>query len=157
MIQLVRIDDRLLHGQVAYSWKAELGYQAIVIASDKAANDNLRKVAMKMAKPDNVLLAIRTIRESISLLTNPKLSNLKVFVVTDTVEGANQILRSLTTTTLLNIGGLQKEDDKKSVTSFAYMSEKEIKILQSLEQDGYKIEFRLVPSDTPKNLKNINK
>ena len=39
MIQRIRIDDRLLHGQVAFSWKSELGFNAIVIASDAAAND----------------------------------------------------------------------------------------------------------------------
>lgn len=26
MISMIRMDDRLLHGQVAYAWKADLGY-----------------------------------------------------------------------------------------------------------------------------------
>lgn len=43
MIQKIRIDDRLLHGQVAYSWKSALNYEAIVIASDDAASDPIRK------------------------------------------------------------------------------------------------------------------
>ena len=47
MIQLVRIDDRLLHGQVAYSWKSALSYEAIVIANDSATNDEIRKAALE--------------------------------------------------------------------------------------------------------------
>ena len=39
MILKIRIDDRLLHGQVAYSWKSALSYDAIVIVSDSAAKD----------------------------------------------------------------------------------------------------------------------
>ena len=42
MIQAIRIDDRLLHGQVAYSWKAKFNYQAIVIADDEVDNDEMR-------------------------------------------------------------------------------------------------------------------
>lgn len=43
MIQRIRIDDRLLHGQVAFSWKSELNFDAVVIASDAAANDPVRR------------------------------------------------------------------------------------------------------------------
>ena len=42
MILKIRIDDRLLHGQVAYSWKSALSYDAIVIVSDSAAKDEMR-------------------------------------------------------------------------------------------------------------------
>ena len=59
MIVKLRIDDRLLHGQVAYSWKAKLGYNAIVSVSDAASNDDLRKATIKMCCPDGVKLATR--------------------------------------------------------------------------------------------------
>ena len=60
MILKIRIDDRLLHGQVAYSWKSALSYDAIVIASDSAAKDEVRKMALKLCCPDGVRLATRT-------------------------------------------------------------------------------------------------
>ena len=50
MILKIRIDDRLLHGQVAYSWKSALGYDAIVIVSDSAAKDEMRKTALKLSR-----------------------------------------------------------------------------------------------------------
>ena len=52
MIVKLRIDDRLLHGQVAYSWKSALSYNAIVIASDAAAADEFRKGVIKMCCPE---------------------------------------------------------------------------------------------------------
>ena len=54
MIVKLRIDDRLLHGQVAYSWKSALSYNAIVIASDAAAADEFRKGVIKMCCPEGV-------------------------------------------------------------------------------------------------------
>lgn len=150
MIQLIRIDDRLLHGQVAYSWKADLGYEAIVIVSESAAKDDIRKMALKMAKPENVKLAIRSTDEAIDLLNNDKLRKLKVFVVTDTIESAKKIFEGISEKPALNIGGIQKADNKEPITSYAYATERDKELLNELKQSGIKIEFRLVPSDKPK-------
>lgn len=151
MIQLIRIDDRLLHGQVAYSWKADLGYEAIVIVSDSAAKDEVRKMALKMAKPENVKLAIRSTNEAIELLNNEKLKRLKVFVVTDTIESAKKLFDGIYETPILNIGGIQKEENKEPLTSYAYVTDQDKELLNILKKSGVKIEFRLVPSDKPKN------
>ena len=72
MIQLIRVDDRLLHGQVAYSWKAKLQYDAIVLVSDEASKDDLRKATLKMCCPPGVKLATRSVEEGANLLNNPK-------------------------------------------------------------------------------------
>ncbi|WP_429976101.1 PTS sugar transporter subunit IIB [Enterococcus sp. DIV0086] len=150
MIQLIRIDDRLLHGQVAYNWKAYLGYEAIVIVSDSASSDDMRKMALKMAKPENVKLAIRTTENAIKLLNNEKLKKLNVFVVTDTIESAKKLFDGISERPLLNIGGIQKADNKEPITSYAYVTEEDKGVLNNLKQSGIKIEFRLVPSDKPK-------
>lgn len=51
MILLLRVDHRLLHGQVAFSWTQTLGADCILIANDAVAGDELRKTTMKLAKP----------------------------------------------------------------------------------------------------------
>lgn len=73
MILKIRVDDRLLHGQVAYSWKSALSYDAIVIVSDSAAKDDVRKMALKLCCPDGVKLAVRTVEAGADLLKNPSL------------------------------------------------------------------------------------
>lgn len=153
MIQIIRIDDRLLHGQVAVSWKADLNYEAIVIASDDAANDKIRTAALKMAKPDGVLIAIRSIDDAIKLLKNEKLEKLRVFVVTDSIINAQRLFEGIDENPTLNIGGIQQDEHKKPIVSYAYVTEEEINILRDLEQEGINIEFRLVPSDKATSLK----
>ena len=78
MISMIRMDDRLLHGQVAYAWKADLGYNAVVIASDAASKDEFKKKALKMCCPSGIKIAIRPVEEAVELLKNPKLQPLKV-------------------------------------------------------------------------------
>ena len=46
MIQLLRVDHRLLHGQVVFSWCGQLNPNCILIANDAAATDDVRKAAL---------------------------------------------------------------------------------------------------------------
>ena len=59
MIKLLRVDHRLLHGQVAFSWTSKLSADCILIASDAVMNDDLRKMSIKLAKPTGVKLVIK--------------------------------------------------------------------------------------------------
>lgn len=59
MVSLMRIDDRLIHGQVAYGWATSLGINVILVANDEAKNDQMKAMSLNLAKPSNVTLYIR--------------------------------------------------------------------------------------------------
>ena len=61
MIKMLRVDHRLLHGQVAVSWKSALDVDCILVANDSVPGDALRKSAIKLAKPADTKLVIKTI------------------------------------------------------------------------------------------------
>ena len=61
MIQLLRVDHRLLHGQVVFSWCGQLNPNCILIANDAAATDDVRKAALRLGKPNNAKLVIKTV------------------------------------------------------------------------------------------------
>jgi PTS system mannose-specific IIB component/fructoselysine and glucoselysine-specific PTS system IIB component len=151
MILAMRIDDRLLHGQVVYSWKAALSYDAIVIASDEAANDEIRKMALKMSCPDGVRLAIRTIEEAAKVLKNPKLVQMKVFVICTKPKDAYELLKRIEETPVLNIGGMQMGDDKVLLAPAVYVSKEDLIYLDQIQEQGIKLEIRQVPTDSIKN------
>nr|MDE6950965.1 PTS sugar transporter subunit IIB [Lachnospiraceae bacterium] len=113
MILKIRIDDRLLHGQVAYSWKSALGYDAIVIVSDSAAKDEMRKTALKLCCPDGVKLATRTVEAGAELLKNPKLKSMKVFVIAPDPETVCRLAPLLEEKPAINVGGMQMHEGKK--------------------------------------------
>lgn len=54
MIILTRVDHRLLHGQVAFSWTQSIGADCILIANDDVPNNEIRKTTIKLAKPQGV-------------------------------------------------------------------------------------------------------
>lgn len=146
MIQKIRIDDRLLHGQVAYSWKSKLNYDAIVIASNEAANDEMRKTTIKLCCPDGVKLATRTISDAATLLKNEKLKNMRVFVICANPKSVCELLKLLDEKPVINVGGMQMEADKILFSKAVYVNKEDITYLDEIHDDGYTIEVQEVPS-----------
>ena len=137
MIVKLRIDDRLLHGQVAYSWKSALSYNAIVIASDAAAADEFRK---------GVKLATRSVEEAAKLINNPKLKDMKVFAICGSPTDANGLLKKLEEKPVVNLGGIQMADGKKLFSKAVYVDEEDLRNLDEIAAAGYTIEVQEVPS-----------
>ena len=69
MIELVRIDHRLLHGQVAFSWTKTIGADCILVADDDATTNSLKMTTLRLAKPQGVKLVIKTVDDSIKAPT----------------------------------------------------------------------------------------
>ena len=70
MIKLLRVDHRLLHGQVAFSWTSTLSADCILIASDAVMKDDLRKMSIKLAKPAGVKLVIKNIADAVNAINS---------------------------------------------------------------------------------------
>ena len=61
MIKLLRVDDRLIHGQVAVSWTSFIGADTLLVANEKARTDKMMQMAFNMAKPPQVLLSRKSV------------------------------------------------------------------------------------------------
>ena len=68
MIVLVRVDHRLLHGQVVFTWTKSISTDCILIASDAVVKDELRMTALRLSKPNGVKLVMKSIDDSIKAL-----------------------------------------------------------------------------------------
>ena len=51
MIKKLRVDYRLVHGQVAISWSRALGVDCILVANDEVAKDEMRQSMLRISKP----------------------------------------------------------------------------------------------------------
>ena len=75
MICMIRMDDRLLHGQVALCLESKLGYNAVFMLSDEASKDDVKKAAFEkiLCCPSDVAeLAIRTVEGRIKIVKKSK-------------------------------------------------------------------------------------
>lgn len=147
MIKLLRIDHRLLHGQVAFSWSKQLGTDCILLACDTLLNDKLRMSAIKMAKPSGVKVA--AIKSGIT-------DKYKLFIVVESVEDADRLARALDIKEI-NLGGTKPTDDRHVISTAVYVSDNDEKILKDLMNDGFDVFTQMVPSDKRVNTKDLLK
>lgn len=159
MISLFRIDDRLLHGQVAFGWSPSVGANVILVVNDEAKNDKVKAMALDLAKPNNVKLYIRGVAESgeiISKFAEAKKSNVLVLVrnTDDALEVAKNSRGAISE---INIGGLRYEEGKKKLTDLVAVSEKDINNLKQIEQLGINLDFRILPRDKKQSFSDLLK
>jgi mannose/fructose/N-acetylgalactosamine-specific phosphotransferase system component IIB len=65
-IVLVRIDDRLIHGQIVQGWLKAVDVDVVLIASDTVSQDETQQILMAMAIPSNVKLVIENLEDATS-------------------------------------------------------------------------------------------
>ncbi|WP_158734564.1 PTS sugar transporter subunit IIB [Alteribacillus sp. YIM 98480] len=155
MIKLVRIDDRLLHGQVAFAWSSHYSINIIVVANDNAAEDVTKQMALKMAKPTGAKLYIKSVKETIDIL--PKLLDPKfnaLIVVESAVDAAELVLASDAITSV-NVGGIRMAEGKRMISRAVAVNEKDIQFLQKIENKGIEVEIRQVPNDKKQIFKDL--
>ena len=155
MVKLLRVDERLLHGQVALNWVSNVGASSILIANDEVMQNEMSKMALKMAKPSGVNLAIRDINGAAELLNDPRSADITVFVIVRTVTDALRLAKQTDTIKIVNIGGIKKKEGSKLIAPAVFVNSDDMEILKELSAHVEKIEFRMLPSDSPKSWDNI--
>ena len=80
MIKLVRVDHRLLHGQVIFSWTKQVGTNYIIVADDKVPNDPISMMALSIAKPVDCELSIIPFSQLRKLVDENASKNIMIIV-----------------------------------------------------------------------------
>lgn len=147
MIILTRVDHRLLHGQVAFSWVQNLGADCILIANDDVPTNELRKTAIKLAKPQGVKLVIKNIEDSIKAIQSGVTDKYKLFIVVESVADAYRLAKYCPTVTEINLGGTKATSETHNVSKSINLTDKEIELIKELGEKGVELEIRMVPAD----------
>lgn len=155
MIKCVRIDHRLLHGQVAFSWSKFLDADCILLASDNLVKDELKMAAMKMAKPTGLKLVMKNIEDSVKALNSGVTDKYKLFIIVESVEDIYRLANEVDSIKSINIGGMKARDDRKQISKAVFVSDDDIAKLKELNEKGIELEVRLVPTDTKQNFMDL--
>lgn len=147
MIILTRVDHRLLHGQVAFSWTQSIGADCILIANDDVPNNEIRKTTIKLAKPQGVKLVIKSIEDSIAALQSGVTDKYKLFIVVESVKDAYQLAKACPQIKQINLGGIKSKEGTRSLGKAVNVLPEEEKLLEQMIADGIEVEIRQVPAD----------
>lgn len=152
MIVLTRVDHRLLHGQVAFSWTAHLSADCILIANDDVANDETKKTIVKLAKPSGIKLVIKSVEDSIKAINSGITDKYKLFIVAQNIDDAYKLISNVSKIQSLNLGGTKFEEGKESISNAIFVTTREKEELNRLIQNGVDVYTQQVPTSKRKKL-----
>lgn len=149
MIKLLRVDHRLLHGQVVVSWFESMDANTILVANDVVANDELRKSAIRLAKPEHAKLVMKSIDDSIEAINSGATEKYQMLIVVESVADAEKLIRGTQgKITSLNLGGTKPREGTKNYSKTINLTDLEADLLTKLQQDGIDIYIQQIPSES---------
>lgn len=144
MIKLVRVDHRLLHGQVIFSWTKQLSINCIIVADDKVPTDPLSVMALNIAKPVDCELSIIQFDKVKEIVDKKCDRNIMILV-----KGPNEAIKlveKLPEIKEINYGGIAKKNDSKAYGKAIFLNGSELKDTRTLLEKNIKIFVQQVPT-----------
>jgi len=144
-IQLFRIDDRLIHGQVVIGWAGFLHSRKIILCDDSVCDNQWEKELYLSIVPDYIEAQILSVSETAELLKNPSsdLSNTIILVrAPDVVE---ELLRLGVRLSKINVGGLHFQEGREKYLPYIFLAESEVDSFMRLMKKGLRFDCLDVP------------
>jgi mannose/fructose/sorbose-specific phosphotransferase system IIB component len=150
-IQLIRIDDRLIHGQVVVGWVKALSIQRLVVVNDAIAKNTMQKTLMEMAVPSGLKVSFYSLEEAAVAIRqeNEKARCLLLFSSPGDVLAFQGQGATLST---VNVGGMHFGEGKTQVCKTVCVSTEDIEAFKALKNRGVELEIRAVPGDVRESL-----
>ncbi|MCK6817180.1 PTS mannose transporter subunit IIAB [Enterobacter chengduensis] len=147
VIGLARIDDRLIHGQVATRWTKETNVRRIIVVSDEVAADTVRKTLLTQVAPPGVTAHVVDVAKMIRVYNNPKYAGERVMLLFTNPTDVERIVEGGVKITSVNIGGMAFRQGKTQVNNAISVDAKDIEAFNKLNARGIELEARKVSSD----------
>lgn len=147
VIGLARIDDRLIHGQVATRWTKETNVTRIIVVSDEVAADTVRKTLLTQVAPPGVTAHVVDVAKMIRVYNNPKYAGERVMLLFTNPTDVERIVEGGVKVTSVNIGGMAFRQGKTQVNNAVSVDETDIDAFKKLNERGIELEVRKVSTD----------
>lgn len=150
MIALVRVDNRLVHGQVLEAWVPRLAAQRLVVADDDAAASHLARAAMTLALPPDLPCLVAPVGSiDYEGLAGSRATVLLLFREVEGLVRARAVGLTPRIAPHVNVGNVHYASGRRPVTASVFLSAEELAALEELAGAGFEVEARAVPSDAP--------
>jgi len=148
-IELVRIDDRLIHGQVVMAWSKAVAVKRMVVIDDKVAADVIRKMLLETVAPPGVKVSVFTVAQGIEALHSRKFGNEKILLLCTNPMTVMMLIEGGIRISKVNIGGMSFSQGKVQLTKAVSVDEHDRNAFKQLHENGVVLEIQILPNDTP--------
>ncbi|MCI8558568.1 MAG: PTS sugar transporter subunit IIB [Lachnospiraceae bacterium] len=142
----VRIDERLIHGQIAAAWTGYLKVDRIMVIDAAAAKTEIQKIALKMACPQGLKLSILSPAKAVENINSGKYEKERVFIVVKGTETLKSIVEAGLKLDVVNVGNISGKTNTRFVKKAVNVTPEDEKVFQELSAE-IRFTSQLVPTD----------
>ena len=155
-IKNVRIDARGIHGQVATAWVPHLGVNRIIVIDDVTVKDDMQKMALKMAKPNNVKLSILSTEKAKQRLNEVgAYKDEKILIILQRIDTLKALMNLGHIFSEVNVGNVPARPSSKAYQKTIHLLAEEVEILKALIDNGTLFTAQMVPNESKVNFNQI--
>lgn len=154
-LALVRIDDRLIHGQIATQWLKTTHANKVLIVDDALPGNSIQVRILKAAAPAGIKVIIKNVEDGISYCKKEPREGEKILVLVKVPEAIEAMIDGGVPLQTVILGGMGIRDGRTRINKNISASEEEIACMKRIVSKGVEILYQLVPSDMPQNFKSV--
>lgn len=144
----VRMDNRLIHGQILVSWNAAIKIDHLIVSNDIVANDPLQVTLLKAVAPLGCKVSVLTIKDCAQFCLGPEAERENIFIITKFPEDGLGLLENGLKLPVLNLGNQAFVRNSKKLSNTVFLTESGVKALKKIHELGVKITCRMMPNDS---------
>ena len=144
----MRIDDRLLHAQVAVGWVGGLSPDVVMVADDVVVSTPGQAELLGMGLPPNVELVVAKLSEAVGILDRRALDTKKCILLVRNPLGALRILEAGLSVESINVGGMHFSEGKTKLLPYLFVDRRDSEILEQIASRNVKLTAQDVPGNS---------
>ena len=150
-IVLTRIDNRLIHGQVATQWCGSVGANLLLVANDAVSTDKLRQGLMNMAAPGYAQTRYFSIDKTIQIIGKASPKQM-IAIICETPQDVLRLVEGGVPIKKVNIGNMHMSEGKRQVATSVAVDDDDVATFKKLQDMGVELEIRRVPQYAAEDL-----
>ncbi len=146
---LVRVDDKLLHGQVLGAWAPSLGAKLLIVASDEVATDSLRSAVMRACAEQDLDVVVSPVDDVADAIVSGALDASQAILVVSAISEAYRLYEQGLRFNKLNIGNVHHKEDGRKICLSVILDPEDEDLIERFEEAGVEIDIRDLPTREP--------
>lgn len=154
-ISLVRIDDRLIHGQVVEGWMPRISSTCVVVACDRVARDFIQRSVMELAAPARMKVVIDEVGRVVERINGHEFDADQVLLLFASPDDMLRAMEMGLQCDKLNVGGLHYRPGSRQIADALCVEACDVKAFAALVEKGVHVYFQPLPDERPVDIMQV--
>lgn len=150
-VKHLRIDNRLIHGQVVVSWIRAMNADTLMVANDAIARDDFQRSILLAVAPPSIRVVILTIDDALTYVASPDHAQERIFLLVNNPHDALRLTQGGLPLRTINVGNMAYAAGAKRVSNTVFVRPDDVQNFVRLQEAGIELTCQMMPNDRPNN------